>query len=281
MHTEIALPTIPPPAVDANGDFQPATDELIYERRDGVAILTFNRPQARNAMTWAMYDGLYQTCEHVDADERVRVLVLTGAGDRAFVAGTDIGQFTVFSTAENALRYERNGDRYSSRLAAVKKPVIAAIKGYAVGGGAGIAMACDLRLAAPNARFGVPIARTLGNTLSSATFHRMVGLIGPARAKELLFTARFVEAEEGRAIGLFNEVVPLEQLDDRAMELARQLAGHAPLTLRAVKEAISRVLVEGPTADTDDLILSVYLSEDFKEGVSAFLEKRPANWRGR
>jgi hypothetical protein len=146
-------------------------------RSRSVAWLTFNRPQARNAMTWAMYDGLYAACERVDADETVRAFVLRGAGDRAFVAGTDISQFQAFQTAEDALHYERSVNRYVSRLEAVRKPTIAMIRGYCVGGGAAIATACDLRIAGCDAKFGVPIARTLGNTLSAQNLARLVALI--------------------------------------------------------------------------------------------------------
>jgi enoyl-CoA hydratase/carnithine racemase len=246
-----------------------------------VAILTFNRPAARNAMTWAMYRGLYDACEHIAADGRVRVLVLRGAGDRAFVAGTDIAQFRDFATPQDALDYERNGNRYLGRLEALPKPTIAMLRGYCVGGGAGIAMACDLRIAAADARFGVPIARTLGNTLSTQNFARLVALIGPSRAKELLFTARLVEAEEGKAIGLFNEIVEADRLEARTLALAEQIASHAPLTIRAAKEAVRRILERGRIEEADDLILMCYLSEDFKEGVAAFLEKRAPLWRGR
>ena len=137
----------------------------------------------------------------------MRVFILRGAGERAFVRRDRHIQFRSFSTAQDALDYERNGSRYVGRLEALPKPTIAMIRGYCVGGGAAIAMACDLRLAAPDARFGVPIARTLGNTLSTANFARLVALIGPGPDKEILFTARFVEAEEGRAAGLFQEVV--------------------------------------------------------------------------
>lgn len=265
----------------ASDEFVPPTDELLYERRGPVALLTFNRPQARNALTWAMYQALEAACEHVDADERVRVLVLRGAGERAFVAGTDISQFQRFSTAEDALAYERNGARHVGRLEQVRKPTIALLRGFCAGAGAAIATACDLRLAAPDAQFGVPIARTLGNTLSTENFARLINLLGPARTKELLFTARFIGAEEGRAIGLFNEVVAAEQLEARAVELAEQIAALAPLTLSATKQAVNRILERGPTAETDDLILMVYLSADFKEGVRSFLDKRPPTWQGR
>ncbi len=262
-------------------DFVPATGELLYERRGAVAWLTFNRPEARNALTWAMYEGLQAACEHVDADDRVRVLVLRGAGDKAFVAGTDISQFRAFETPEDALEYERSGNRYAERLERVTKPTIAALRGFCAGGGASLAMACDLRLAAPDVKFGVPIARTLGNTLSMGALNRLVSLVGPARAKDVLFTARFVEAEEGKAIGLFNEVVPADRLEARTVELAELIAGHAPLTIRSLKESIRRLVAHRQPEEVAELILMCYLSDDFKEGVSAFIEKRPPRWRGR
>ena len=158
-------------------------------------------------MTWAMYEGLHAACAHVDADTRVRVLLLRGAGDRAFVAGPDIGQFQAFTTAADALGYEERISRYVGRLEAVQKPTIALIHGYCVGGGAVLALACDLRLASPDAQFGVPIARTLGNTLSVENVARLLDLLGDARTKELLFTGRLVAADEARAVGVYNEVV--------------------------------------------------------------------------
>ncbi len=257
------------------------TSELILERDGATAWLTFNRPQARNAMTWAMYEGLYRACEAMDADDSVRVFVLRGAGDRAFVAGTDISQFQAFRTADDALMYERNVNRYASRLEAMQKPTIALIRGYCVGGGAAIAMACDLRIASADAKFGIPIARTLGNTLSAQNLARLVALVGPARAKELIFTARFIEADEGKAIGLFNEVVAAEQIEARTCELANTIAGHAPLTMRSIKEGVRRLMEHARGSETDDLYLMCYLSEDFKEGVSAFMAKRPPQWKGK
>jgi enoyl-CoA hydratase/carnithine racemase len=262
-------------------DFVPGTDDLVYERRGATAFLTFNRPAARNAMTWAMYQGLHDACEHVDADERVRVFVLRGAGDQAFVAGTDISQFRAFSTAEDALTYEHNLSRVFDRLEAVQKPTIAMIRGYCVGGGALIAAACDIRIATPDVKFGVPVARTLGNILSGHGFARLIAAIGPARTREILFTARFIEAPEGLAIGLFNEIVDADRIEDRTLELAALIAEHAPLTLRATKEAVRRILEHGRPEEFDDLILLCYLSGDFKEGVAAFLDKRPAQWTGR
>ena len=262
-------------------EFAPKTADLLYERRGAVALLTFNRPDARNAMTWDMYKGMYEACEHVDADERVRGLVLRGAGDKAFVAGTDISQFRQFTTPQHALDYEERQNRNVGRLEAVKKPTIAMIRGFAVWGGANIALACDLRVAATDAKIGVPIARTLGNTLSLGAVARMLAYIGPARTKELLFTGRLVEAEEGKAAGVFNDVVPAERLEARTMELAEQIAANAPLTIRSIKAMVGRLLEHVRIDEVDDLIQMAYQSEDFKEGVDAFLSKRAPQWRGR
>jgi enoyl-CoA hydratase len=259
-----------------------SSDELIYEQDGAVATLTFNRPAARNAMTWAMYQGLEATCERVDADDTVRALLLRGAGDRAFVAGTDISQFTAFQTEQDALEYEARMDRVIGRLETVDKPVIALIRGFAVGAGAAIAAASDLRLATTSAQYGFPIARTLGNCLSMANYARLVDLLGPARVKEMIFRARLVGAGEGLAIGLFAEVVPEEQLEARGREVAEQIAGHAPLTLRATKEAIRRLRqTRLAGVDGHDLVTLCYTSDDFHEGVQAFLEKRKPQWRGK
>jgi enoyl-CoA hydratase/carnithine racemase len=255
--------------------------DLLYEQDGPLAWVTLNRPRARNAMTWAMYEGLHDACERVDADPSLRVLLLRGAGERAFVAGTDIGQFTAFQNEQDALDYEARMDRVVGRLEAMAKPTIALIRGYAVGGGANIASACDLRLATPSAQFGIPTARTLGNCLSMATYARLIDLIGAARAKDLLFTARLAGAEEGLAMGLFKEIVPEDDLEARGRALAEQIAGHAPLTIWATKEAIRRLQAQRRAADGSDLVTRCYTSEDFREGVRAFLEKRKPVWLGR
>lgn len=262
-------------------DFVPRTEDLSYERRGPVAILTFDRPDARNAMTWDMYQGLFDACEHVDADDRVRVLVLRGAGDKAFVAGTDISQFKTFTTPKHAIDYEQDQNRNIGRLEQVRKPTIAMIRGFAVGGGANIALACDLRIAATDARLGVPIAKTLGNTLSITTLARITSYLGPARTKELLFTARLIGAEEGKAAGVFNEIVDPERLEARTLEVADQIAANAPLTIRSVKEGVRRLMEHARIGDAEDLVLMAYESEDFKEGIDAFLNKRAPNWKGR
>ena len=256
------------------------TDQLLYESRDSTVFLTFNRPEARNAMTWSMYEALYECCEQIDVDDSVRVVVLRGAGGQAFVAGTDIKQFREFESGEDGISYERRIERIIGRLEAVTKPTVAVIDGYAVGGGLIIAAVCDLRVCSPEAKFGLPIARTLGNCLSMENYARLVALIGPARAKEIVYTARFFSAEEAFAAGLATEVIPSADLDERVGELCERLAHHAPITMRVTKEAIRRLRAAGLPSG-EDLVLDTYGSEDFREGVEAFVAKREPIWRGR
>ena len=258
----------------------PTQDEIQVTRDGPVMTLTFNRPEARNALTWSMYDRLYETCDAVDRDDSVRVLVLRGAG-QTFVAGTDISQFQTFQGAEDGIAYERDGDRRLARLEAVRKPVIAEVQGVAAGGGFGIATCCDLRIATPDARFGAPIARTLGNCLSMATYARFVDVFGPSRVKELLFTARLLTAEEAHAAGYVHEVVPADRIEARVTALARQIAEHAPITLWVTKESLRRLAASRTLPEDRDLIAATYGSADFREGVHAFLEKRKAQWTGR
>jgi enoyl-CoA hydratase/carnithine racemase len=256
-------------------------DEILIDRTGPVLTLTFNRPHARNALTWTMYERLTDTCDAVDADPAIRVMVLRGAGGQAFVAGTDIGQFQAFRTREDGIAYERAGDRHIGRLERVQKPVIGQIQGSAVGAGFRIAMACDLRLATPDARFGVPIARTLGNCLSAAAYARGLELLGPSRLKELIFTARLLTAPEMHAAGFVQEVVAADAIDARVRALAAEIATHAPVTLRVTKEALRRIQAAQPLPDVDDLIALAYTSADFHEGVRAFLDKRTPQWSGR
>ena len=255
--------------------------DLLFEVREGIGYLTFNRPEARNAFTFEMYERLAAICSMDPEQHGAKVLVLTGAGEQAFASGTDISQFLNFHTEEEVLGYEH---KMSAVLDAVEDcpiPTIAAIRGFCTGGGAAIAAACDLRIASPSQRFGVPIARTLGNCLSPDNFARFSAIIGPARFKQIIFTARLVEAEEALRIGWLHELVADEaSLMVRAEELATQIAGYAPLTLRVTKTALKRLRDAADPGDGSDLVLTCYLSDDFQEGVHAFLEKRPANWKG-
>jgi enoyl-CoA hydratase/carnithine racemase len=255
--------------------------DLLYEVRDGVARITFNRPQARNALTFAMYERMAGICRAINDDPSVKVLILTGAGDKAFASGTDISQFRAFKTPEDAVGYESRIDRVLSDVEQCRVPTIAAIAGVCAGGGAGIAACCDLRIGTQTAKFGFPIARTLGNCLSMSNISRLTALIGPARVKDILFTARMVEAREALSIGLLTETVEdASALQRRADELARTIAGHAPLTLRATKEAVRRLSKRLSSQEGEDLILMCYMSRDFREGMEAFLNKRPPQWRG-
>lgn len=256
--------------------------DLLHERRGAVAWVTFNRPEARNALTFAMYEELARICEEANRDDSLRVMVLRGAGDKAFASGTDINQFREFRTPQDSLDYEARIDRILTALENVRVPTIAAIAGACTGGGAAIAACCDLRIAARNAKIGFPIARTLGNCLSNANLSRLTALVGPARVKDMVFLARLLSAEEAAAAGLVNEVVEdLPALEQRAAEMAGQVAGHAPLTLRATKEQLRRLTRQLSCEEAQDLILMCYTSEDFREGMDAFLGKRPPRWKGR
>lgn len=253
------------------------TEDVLYREEGGIGWLTFNRPQARNALTFAMYEELARIATDPGS---LRALVITGADEKAFAAGTDIGQFRAFSGAEDAIAYEARLDRVLGALERCRVPTVAAIAGACTGGGAGIAAACDLRIAAANARFGFPIARTLGNCLSMANVARLAALIGPARVTEIIFTARLLNAEEARAAGLVSEVLPDHPaLLERAAALAHLVAGNAPLTLRATKEALRRLRDNLPP--DEDLIRLCYTSADFREGMEAFLNKRSPVWQGR
>jgi enoyl-CoA hydratase/carnithine racemase len=252
------------------------TDELRYELRDDIGHITLNRPQARNALTFPMYERLAA----IAADPGdARALIITGAGDKAFAAGTDINQFRAFSGADDAMAYESRIDRVLGVVERCRIPTLAAINGACTGGGAAIAAACDLRIASADARFGFPIARTLGNCLSMSNIARLSALVGPARVIEMIFTARLFSPDEALSIGLVTEVLPdLPALAARAADLAGMLASHAPLTLRATREALRRLRDNLPP--DEDLIRMCYTSQDFREGMDAFLTKRQPIWRG-
>ena len=257
-------------------------DDLLYTVQGGIGRITFNRPQARNAMTFAMYDRLAEICDEAGRDPSMRVLVLTGAGDKAFASGTDISQFRAFDKEEDAIGYEERIDRTLTALERCPIPTIAAISGACTGGGAGMAASCDLRIATVPSRFGFPVARTLGNCLSMSNYARLCALIGPAAVKDMVFTARLFGAEEAKAAGFVTEVVEdRAALDARADALAQLITTLAPLTLRATKEALWRIKERSRPEEGRDLILMCYMSQDFREGLDAFLTKRTPQWQGK
>ncbi|MFL5454337.1 MAG: enoyl-CoA hydratase/isomerase family protein [Myxococcales bacterium] len=257
------------------------SEEILFEvKPSGIAWLTFNRPEARNAMTFAMYDRIGEICRRIDTDGSVRVLILRGAGDKAFVSGTDISQFREFRTAEQALAYEKRMDAVFDALEDVRVPTIASIQGACTGGGAGIAAACDLRIGAPSAKFGFPIARTLGNTLSMRNHARLAALLGVARTKEMIYLARLLGAEEMHRVGLLSEITTEEGLHGRAEAMAHTLLEHAPLTLRGTKEALNAIVRHWNPGGGESLVVRSYTSNDFQEGVESFLAKRKPRWRG-
>jgi enoyl-CoA hydratase/carnithine racemase len=255
--------------------------ETLFHIEPPVAFLTFNRPKARNAMTWGMYQALLSACEAVDRDETVRVFVLRGAGGRAFSAGTDIAQFLEFKETEDSLRYEQRVGEVLDTLAGVVKPTIAQVEGVAAGAGCGIALTCDLRVATPESSFGIPVARTLGNCVPAGAYCRLVDLVGPGRAADILLTGRLVEAAEAQQIGLVNRIAPGDTIGETVCELALEMAANAPLTVRGIKEMgrrLARRHLSG--ADVRDVMQACYTSADFREGVEAFLAKRPPRWTG-
>jgi enoyl-CoA hydratase len=244
-----------------------------------VAHITFDRPAARNAMTWRMYEELAASCEAIAASSGIRVVVLRGAGGKAFVAGTDIEQFRSFRSGEDGVAYEAKVNACIEAVESLPVPTIAVVEGWAVGGGLAIANACDLRVAAPGARFGVPIAATLGNCLSAANIRRLTAALGESLVRRMLLLAEMPSAEDLAPIGYIAAIIESADLDARLEAMCDRLAGHAPLTLKATKTALRRLAVD-PEADDRDLIREIYGSTDFREGVDAFLARRRPAWRG-
>jgi enoyl-CoA hydratase/carnithine racemase len=244
-----------------------------------VASVVFDRPAARNAMTWAMYEQLGAICDQLAAEPGIRVVSFRGAGGEAFVAGTDIEQFKQFKNGADGVAYEKRIDGCIAKLEALPMPTVAVVEGWAVGGGLAIATACDIRIATPTARLGVPIARTLGNCLSVANLARLVAAFGRPRVQRMLIGAEILKAEEALSCGYLAEVVAADAIDAAAAALCQRLASLAPVTQAVTKEGLRRLLLQH-LPDAEDLILRSYGSDDFREGVSAFSEKRSPVWRG-
>ncbi|WP_096669024.1 enoyl-CoA hydratase/isomerase family protein [Polaromonas sp. AET17H-212] len=245
----------------------------------GVASVVFDRPAARNAMTWAMYERLNQICDLLAAETSVRVVTFRGAGGQAFVAGTDIEQFTTFRSGEDGVAYEQQIDECIARLESLPMPTIAAIEGWTIGGGLAIATACDFRIATPGSKFGVPIARTLGNCLSVANLARLSAVFGIPRVKRMLMLADIVTADEALACGFLTQISEAGEIDAVLESLCERLAALAPVTQRVSKEGLRRLVNHALPSD-EDLIRRCYGSDDFREGVSAFVAKRSPVWKG-
>lgn len=246
----------------------------------GIARVVFDRPAARNAMTWSMYEQLGSICERLGREPGARVVCLRGAGGAAFVAGTDIEQFKSFGDGRAGVEYEQRIDAAMALLEALPMPTVAVIEGWAVGGGLAIATACDIRIATPSARLGVPIAKTLGNCLSMANLARLIAAFGRPRVQRMLIGAEILTAEEALACGYLAQVVAADAIDAAAGALCQRLASLAPVTQAVTKEALRRLLLQD-LPDGQDLILRCYGSDDFREGVRAFSDKRAPAWRGR
>ena len=260
-----------------------ADGKMLAEASEGVGLITFNQPEKRNAMSVAMWRGLSDILDAFAADSTIRTVVMTGAGTKAFVSGADISQFATTRADGNAqLEYDRLTSAGRAKLATFPKPVIACIRGFCLGGGLGIAMQADLRIAGDSAQFGIPAAR-LGIAYSFEMVDRLISLVGQAHARMIIMTGDRLDAAEASRIGLVNRVVPDEDLTDAVLELAKAIAANAPLSLRATKLTVNAVMSaesERNRAAVDAAILACFDSADYREGRTAFMEKRPAKWQG-
>lgn len=254
-------------------------EDVSITRQDAVLTVTFDRPEQHNALTFAMYEGLFDACERADAEDGVRVLVVRGAGGRAFAAGTDISAFREFTDEADGVAYEERITRVVNRLEDVTVPTVAAVNGYCLGGGLALAAVCDLLVATRSSRFGVPIARTLGNCLSMNSVSVLVAKLGASRALDLLLRARLLDAEEAAAAGFVAEVCADDALDQALGEVVDTLLQHAPLTMWATKVAVARLRRQS-LPDGDDLVAAAFGSDDFHRAVAAFGSRQPARWSG-
>ena len=261
-------------------------EELIFTAENGVGIITLNRPHRRNALTFAMYGRIKQICSRAgkqDDPNNLRVLVFMGGGDAAFAAGTDISQFKTFTQPEkDAINYENMIEEVLHEIENCEVPTIAALNGFVTGGGAAIAGSCAIRIGSRSIRVGVPIAKTLGNCLAIANLRRFVQLIGVSRTAHILLTSSLIDADAALQAGFITELhEDKEAVEARAIEMAQSICKAAPLTLRATLIGLRRLQNAAPLPEDHDLIQMCFGSADFKEGISAFFEKRPAIWQGK
>ncbi len=255
------------------------TGDVAVAREGAVLTVTFDRPDQHNALTFAMYDALHDACERADADAGIRALVVRGAGGRAFAAGTDIAAFRAFTDGADGVAYEERITRVVNRLEEVAVPTVAVIDGYCLGGGLALAAVCDLRIATRPSRFGVPIARTLGNCLSMNSVSVVTSRLGASRTLDLLLRARLLGAEEAAAAGFVSEICDSEDLDAVVQEVLDALLAHAPLTMWASKVAVARLRRQS-LPDGDDLVSAAFGSDDFRRAVAGFGSGEPPRWDG-
>ena len=257
--------------------------DLIYTAADGVGHIVLNRPHRRNALTFGMYDRIKEICGSAGTandPDSLRVLIFSGGGDAAFAAGTDISQFRTFTVAD-AIDYEHRIDATLTMIEECRIPTIGALNGFCTGGGAAIAASLDIRIGSRDLKIGAPIARTLGNCLAIGNLNRFVRLVGEARVKYMLLTAALIDSEEAASAGFISELhADRDAVLARAGEMARGITELAPLTLDATKRGLQRIRAATPLPDDSDLVEQCFGSSDFKEGVSAFFEKRKPDWKG-
>ncbi len=260
-------------------------NELLFHAENGIGTITLNRPHRRNALSFGMYARIKQICAvagRQDDPHQLRVIIFQGGGDMAFAAGTDISQFKDFTRREDAIEYEQMIEQVLHEIEHCEVPTIAALNGFVTGGGAAIAAACAIRIGSASIRVGVPIAKTLGNCLAIANLRRFIALIGEARTTHILLTAQLISAQDALLAGFITELCDdQEHVEKRALEIAQSITQSAPLTIKATLMGIRRLREATQLPADHDLITMCFGSDDFKEGVSAFFEKRPANWTGK
>ena len=254
--------------------------QVVLEIRDNIAYITFDHVTARNAMTVDMYQSLKSICQDLAKNPNVRVAILRGAGGKSFVSGSDIAQFAGFETGEDGVLYEEGIDGYLAPLATLPIPTIAVIDGMAVGGGLAIASCCDFRISTPGAKFGVPIAKTLGNCLSAGNVAWLLAHLGINVVKRMLLLAEMISAEELAKQGYVLAIYAQEHLSQEADLLAERLSMLAPITQKSSKLVLAR-LIKNNLPDCSDLIRETYGGADFKNGVASFLKGESPNWIGK